>query len=405
METRARSSSSARFYEQHRDEFLDFGGAYDVQLAKPAMKAGFETAVAALASDPEEPPLFGPARFSDRHDTLRTPVGIETVALLGLGFALSVAGIVAVGLVLRAEQRTHEREVVTLRALGFTRARLGLTSVLRSLPLALGGALLAVGVAIALSGRYPVGIGRQVELDPGVQVDAAVLLVGAIVILVSTLGIAYLLGRSNRSRPDVRRGRATLAKLCAQVGAPVDVTVGANLAFEHGRGARSTPTRLAILGGAAALAVVTALVFLVGGIDHLYADRPAHGWPWDVAIGNTNFTLSDQTVATLTHDRRIHASTVARYGQAAVDDVQTELLAVDVKGTAPPELVSGRLPASDSEIALGRAPAPPHRRASRRLGRALDRGWRLRRRRTRERPRPHCRRRGARADLRREGRR
>ena len=130
----------------------------------------------------------------------------------------------------------------------------------------------------------------------------------------------------------------------AQVGAPVDVTVGANLTFEHGRGARSAPTRLAILGGAAALAVVTALVFLVGGIDHLYADRPAHGWPWDVAIGNTNFTLSDQTVATLTHDRRIRASTVARYGQAAVDDVQTELLAVDVKGTAPPELVSGRLP-------------------------------------------------------------
>ena len=116
--------------------------------------------------------MFGPARFSDRHDTLRTPVGIETVALLGLGFALSVAGIVAVVLVLRAEQRTHEREVVTLRALGFTRARLGLTSVLRSLPLVLGGALLTVGVAIALSGRYPVGIGRQVELDRGVQVDA-----------------------------------------------------------------------------------------------------------------------------------------------------------------------------------------------------------------------------------------
>ena len=149
-------------------------------------------------------------------------------------------------------------------------------------------------------------------------------------------------------------GRATLAKLSAQVGAPVDVTVGANLRVRaRPRAAGRHRPRLAILGGAAALAVVTALVFLVGGIDHLYADRPAHGWPWDVAIGNTNFTLSDQTVATLTHDRRIHTSTVARYGQAAVDDVQTELLAVDVKGTAPPELVSGRLPASDSEIALG----------------------------------------------------
>lgn len=346
---------SEDFYDAHHDEFLDFGKAYSIQLRDGlAGRTDFLDAVNAQLPKGVDRAVTAPVAGPGRRASFDAPVDLETSALLALGAGLAFVGAIAVALVLRAEQRAHEEDTPALRTLGLTKAQLGVVAVVRSLPVALGGALVALVVALALSGRYPIGIGRQIELDGGFQVNPAVLALGGLSIVAFTVGVSFLLGRPRPDRTPLPTSRLTMARWLAKVGAPTDLTLGTQLAFERGRGVRSVPARQAIIGGAAALTIVTALAVYVGGVGHLYSDREAHGWPWDAAIGNTNFPLSKSTVKQLSHDGRIRHLTRARYGDAKVNGRYTEFWAFDARGTAPPEVISGRLPETATEVALGR---------------------------------------------------
>jgi ABC-type lipoprotein release transport system permease subunit len=339
-----------RFYEEHRHEFLDFGSGYDIQLSDgPSGQAAFLAAVDELVADGGEVQVQ-PGRFEGRRDTLHTPVDLETTALLALGIGLAIGGVVAVALLLRAEQRAHDNDTAALRALGSTAPELGTTAAVRSLPVAIGGAALAALVAVALSGRYPIGVGLQLELDRGVDVNVAVVVGGAALLAVLVVGLGFLLGWPRRRRSPGPPAAGTVAGGMARAGAPADVCVGTHFAFDRSRTARSP--RLSILAGAATLVIMVTLAMLVGGIDRLYRVSAEHGWPWDVAIGNINFPLAPEARASLTDDPRIAAQTAALYGQATVGGVGVEILGVDEGGTAPPSVVSGRLPASAREIAV-----------------------------------------------------
>jgi hypothetical protein len=272
-----------------------------------------------------------------------------------LGIGLAAAGLAVTGILLRAEQRGLDGDTPALRTLGFTGRDLGAVAALRNVPVAIASTVLAVLVAIGLSGRYPVGIGRKIELDGGIRVDPLVLGVGALVLVVVLLVAAYLLGLPRSDRRALPSHRRTLARTLAAGGAPTDLTLATQLLFERGRGVRPVPSRVAIAAGAVAVAIMCAVGTYVAGIDHLYSDPGAHGWNWDVAMGNTNFRLSHATrVATRKDDRFTH-ETIAGYGNAAVDGKGVELLAIAAGGDAPPAIVRGRLPRTASEIALGRA--------------------------------------------------
>jgi putative ABC transport system permease protein len=352
-----------RFYEEHRHEFLDWGPGFDVQLENAsAGRSEFLAAVDRLTGG-EEPVFFQPGRFSERRNTLDTPVDLETTVLLALGLGLALAATVATALLLRAEQRAHDDDIATLRGLGCTASQLAAAAALRTVPVAVGGAALALGIAVAVSGSYPVGIGRQLELDRGLDVNVIVLLAGALVTTLFVVSLGFLFGRPGSPRVAARSSRRTLAGWLAGTGAPAEVSLGTHFAFDRGPRRRSVSPRQAIAGGAAALVIVTAVAMFVGGVDRLYNVSAEHGWPWDAAIGNVNFTLSQETLAELSEDPRLERQTPVRYGEAVVGGAPAEVLAVDAEGTAPPEIVSGRLPASAREIAVGP-----------RLLRRLDRG-------------------------------
>ena len=207
--------------------------------------------------------------------------------------------------------------------------------------------IVAVVVAVALSGWYPVGIGDQLELDPGLDLNVTVVLVGALVVLGLVLGLSFLLGWPRTRRSAGAAPRRSIATGLVPGGcAPADVYVGAHFAFDRGRGMRSISPRLSILAGALALGVVVALAMLVSGIDRLYRVPAEHGWPWDTAIGNVNFPLSAETRQQLADDPRLEGRPPrTRYGQAVVGGMPVEILAVEQAGTAPPQLVSGSSPA------------------------------------------------------------
>ncbi len=352
------------FYEAHHDEFLGFGAAYDVQLTEGA-RDEFVESVERTARRRGEPLVFARPRFQDRRTPLESPVALETNALLLLGVGIAIAGIVMIALLVRAERRAHEHDEPTLRTVGFTSRQLGMTAVLRTAPAALGGAVAATVLATVLSSQFPVGIGRQLELDGGAQLNAAVVGLGGVVALVVVSGFSYLFGRSALRRDHTAPTRPALAGRLAGVGAPTEVVIGTQLAFAGGNRAGARQSRAGIVGGAVALSIVVAVGIFLTGIDHLYSDPTARGWTWDAVIGNVNFPLSDATVERLSGDERIEAQTVARVCASMVGGEGAEVLAVRPEGTAPPVLASGRLPASASEIALGA-------RLARRLG--VERG-------------------------------
>jgi putative ABC transport system permease protein len=346
---------SFAFYLAHRHEFIDFGAAYEVQLVRPSDRAALVAAVQAAGKKTDPPPVFGPPSFTQRRSSIATPVSVESSLLLGLGIAVAIAGVVAVALLLRAEERSRSPDGEALHALGYTRVQLGAVAAARAAPFALLGAVAGLGVAVASSARYPVGIGREIELRRGAQVNVAVLggLVPAALLVV--VGGAFVFGRLADSGRRLRRPalRPSLSAWLARRGAPVEAVVGTQFAFERDDGSRSVSSRQAVAGGAIALAVIAALVIFVSGIGDLYGQPTAHGWPWDLVIGNTNFSLSTQAVQRIAADHRIAAYTVAKYGQASVDGKALGVLAIDPKGTAPPRVLTGRLPGSAHEIALG----------------------------------------------------
>ncbi|HTL84607.1 MAG TPA: FtsX-like permease family protein, partial [Acidimicrobiia bacterium] len=339
------------FYDQHHQEFWNFGLGYDVELGN-VDRTTFERKITDEFSGGDQPPSFGSPRFAQRHSALRTPVDLETIALLALGIAIALAGAVTVAVMLRAEQRAGRADHPTLEALGMTRSQLGAIAALRSMPVGLTAGVLTIVVGFALSRFTPIGIGRQLEPHPGFSADVAVLAAGGLAVVSLCVILAFALEYRRRGARVTRRPVHSSAWI-ARTGAPNDVVVGTHLAFERGRVGRSVPTRAAIIAATTALVVVTSAVVFRGSVDNLYASPSAHGWPWDVLIGNVNFKMKPDRRAKLAHDPRIVARTFAREGAARVEGREIDAIAYDAKGTAPPQMLSGRLPTTANEIALG----------------------------------------------------
>jgi hypothetical protein len=347
---------SDHWYESHRDAFLNFGGQYSLQLTEPPpSRKALASSIAATSPDAATRPILIPTEDQTHPASLTTPVRVETTALYALGIGLALAVAIATALILRTEQRIHENDTPVLQWLGCSARQLGAAAMLRTVPVAVAGAVLAAVTALLLSPRYPIGIGRQLERDPGFAVNVAVLGVGVLAVIVFVLGAAFLFGYPRRRREAGAHRHSATAAWLAGAGAPVELTLGAYLGFARGRNVRPVPARPALVGGTLLVAVMTGLALYGVGVDHAYGTRAGHGWRWDAAIGNVNFPLQHSTAAALAQDRHIRAQTAVGYGQVKVGGVSTEVLAYDPRGTAPPEVTSGRLPRAPDEIALGAA--------------------------------------------------
>jgi hypothetical protein len=345
---------SLGFWEQHHREFLDFGQSYLVKLADgPAGMPALAKALSGLAVPGAPPPGVLPANADSRRASFTTPVSLETTSLLALGIGLAVAAAATTVLLLRTEQRFHERDTPKLQALGFTPPQLVALAAVRTLPAAFLGGVVALAGAIALSNRFPIGIGRELELNPGWQVNVAVIAVGTIVTMAFVVGVSTPAARTSRRRTRATVPRFSVTRGFRRAGAPTEAALGAHLAFEGPRGRRSAATTQGLLGGVVALVVVGAVGMWVGGVDRLYDVPARHGWPWDVAIGNTNFKMLPATLSRLASDPRLAQQTQAAFGQVSLNGVSVEVFAFDGSGTAPPEVLSGRPPTTPDEIALG----------------------------------------------------
>jgi ABC-type lipoprotein release transport system permease subunit len=344
------------FWEQHHKSILQFGESFFIQLDDPRNEKTFLEDLAKVKAPPGPQGSAlrtDPPPFTEKRGSFKTPVELETNALLAIGVALALAGAVVLAFMLRADHRSVSRDDPTLRALGATRLELGYAALLRTAPVALVGAVGSLITAVALSNRFPIGVGRLLELDPGTRVNVTVLGIGTLALAALLLVCAFTFGYAGQRSDRHVRHRGRVAGWIANTGAPNELVLASHLAFGRSAETGARPTRAALVGGALALVVVVAAGMFVNGVDDLYSDPAAHGFAWDMAIGNVNFALREPQLSELRNDPDLPAKTFIEYGQAQIGGRSVEVMAFDERGTASPPVLAGRLPSTRSEIALG----------------------------------------------------
>jgi len=290
---------------------------------------------------------------------------IEAIALLAFGVLSAVAALVVLGQALSRQMTLDAVDHPTLAALGLSRWRLILVSLSRPAVIALGGALVAVVVALLASPFTPIGLARRAEPHPGFSADVAVVAIGFVGVVAIVIGWAAMSAwrRTARAgapideqappRPSALRGAAAVSSLGPTA------TTGIAMSLERGRRAMFGT---AVAGTLAAVAGVMAAVTFGASLHHLVATPADQGWTWDVLVGNPNSTPPEPD-AILDDARTKLASNPAVGAFAAgalpvgvsVNGQQATFIGLtDLQGSVFPPILRGRRPQGDGEVALGK---------------------------------------------------
>ncbi|HWC10968.1 MAG TPA: ABC transporter permease, partial [Acidimicrobiales bacterium] len=301
-------------------------------------------------------------------DTKRITNGtdLERTALLLFAAAVVRAGAVLVGQAVARTVYGLAEPARSLRAIGFTRSGLvaGLTVPL--LVTAATAAVTAFAVAVGLSPRFPVGLARKLEADPGAHVDWLVLGPGAALVALGSLagaGMAALRATSPRpGRDPVVTGLSPMRALRRV--SPLPAVIGAGLALERGRGDKALPVRPALVSAVAAVVGVVGAFGLLDGIDDALARRERSGQFWDADVLPDEEHPTAEVLETVMGDQQIREVSRIQLTDLEFDGHSVPIYALEpLKGTPSFTLLEGRRPAGAGEVVIGPATA-----------RALDRG-------------------------------
>jgi hypothetical protein len=286
---------------------------------------------------------------------------LERSGLLLFGAAVAVAGLVIVGQALIRSVQSGGGDVPTLVSVGFSRRQAAWAL---ALPHLLSGAVavvVTVVTAVALSPRFPIGLGRRVDPDVGLHLDLPVLAAGGgLVALALTGGVALAAWRAAIANPASERmrgpRRSAIVSALQRLGVPVPVSIGAGLALEPGRGQRALPTRPALVGACAGALGVMGAMTLAAGISDATSHAERFGSVWDVEVAWND--APDEAFRT-TVDRLANdpdATDVTRVARMTlpVGDVVLPFYSLDdLTGSTRFVVLDGREPERPGEVVLG----------------------------------------------------
>jgi len=305
----------------------------------------------------------------DAHATSRrvnTTLDVETTALLLLAAAILLGGGILVAQVLGRSASTIADDAGTLRALGMSRAHMGLATGLSHLIPAVVAAPIAFGVALLASPRFPVGLGRRIDPDVGYHVDWTVIGPGMALVVVLVLVASVLIGRGPR---DGRLRRLGAAKSPGTVRrwAPVAIGLGTTMAFETGQGRRRIPVVPALLAAVVAVTGVVASLTIDHGITTALHHPELAGVTWDTTVtpanrAQTGRNISPELARRLTEAKGVRATAVVDRDVINVGNVGAPAFSVrPIAGASTTPitftLISGRAPRGLGEVAIGPATA------------------------------------------------
>lgn len=285
----------------------------------------------------------------------------ESIALAVFGAIAGLAALVIGTQMAGRQLRLRAAELGTLRALGAGPAMTmadGLIAVLASV---LAGALLALGVAIALSPFAPLGPVRPVYPGRGIALDWTVLGGGmAFLLVVLSLAAWSLAYRQAPHRAEARLSRrperpSVLAGAAASWGLSAPAVTGIRLALEPGTARSSVPVRSAIIGAALGVFVVVATVTFGASLNSLVSHPALYGWNWDyeVTAAQHNPMPGAQVTRLLDHDRSVASWSPVYFITAEMDGQPVAGLAQPARASVAPPVLSGHAvdgPARSSSV-------------------------------------------------------
>ncbi len=227
--------------------------------------------------------LFAVNRTDVIRNQVRQAIAPEVIALSAFGAIAGLAMLVLAGQGLAQLAGRRAPDSVVLRALGATRGQAALAAGLPGAVSVLGGTVLAVAGAIALSPLAPVGPVRHFDPSRGIAADPLVLGAGAAAGCLLLLGVLAVLAiRVAGQRGGWHRARSSaLAGAAAAAGLPAALVIGTRNALEPGR---SVPVRSALIGAIAAVTAVVSAVVFNASLAGLASHPARYGWNWDTVI-------------------------------------------------------------------------------------------------------------------------
>ena len=273
----------------------------------------------------------------------------EAIALVAFGAIAAAAGLLVAGQAIGRQLRTGREDLDILRALGAGPGMTtsdGLVGVVGAIVI---GALVAAGVAIALSPLGPIGPVRDVDPSPGIAVDWTVLGGGLVVFDRrprrarggSRISQRTTSGRSSRSatyRADFgdrarRRG----------LGAAGTGSGGIRFALEAGRGRTAVPVRSAMAGTALAVVLVVATLTFGNSLASLVSRPALYGWDWSYALESTDGygPIPPQGQTMLDNDPDVAASAGVYFATVDIDGQAVPAIFGSTHAALAPPILSG----------------------------------------------------------------
>jgi ABC-type antimicrobial peptide transport system permease subunit len=288
------------------------------------------------------------------------PVSIA-IGIFGLLAALAalLVGSQVIGRIIRR----NADDAAALRALGAGPLAVMADSLFCTVGAIVVGALLADGVAVALSPLFPIGPVRTVYPYRGVNMDWTVLGLGFLFLALGLSAVAVMLASRSaphRVRPLAVIGDRWLTWTRAVATLPASATLGIRSALGLDSGpSRGAPVRSALLGTVVAVTVIVTSLTFASSLHALVARPSLYGWNWNYALLSGFSGAEDlpaaQTAALLNRDPSVAHWAGASFEDAALDGQRVPVLAMRPGAAVTPSMLSGHAIASSSEVVLGRS--------------------------------------------------
>ncbi len=293
------------FYEQTRDTIGSFAGSIlRVRTEHGADDIPRVSAAARSLFGKQE--AFNVATVAVEGATAQHAIDVTVIALLVAAAVAALAALVGIGIALSREISLADVDQLTLWALGLGPRHRAAAAGSVGVPVAIGGALLAVVGAILASPLFPIGIARKAEPQTGIHVDGLVLAAGFVVLVVVVLAMGLVDGmRTARAarQASAARGPTAAARAVADLRIAPTARIGMQFALDRGHGRRPHPVRSSLVGATFGVLVVVAVLVFGASLDHVIDSPKAYGWTWDLVASDTEAT--QESVACSPVDTRL----------------------------------------------------------------------------------------------------
>jgi hypothetical protein len=291
-------------------------------------------------------------------DYLASPqdaIDVQSSSLLVFAVVTGLAGAVATAQAVSRQIGATGNRSAILADLGMTRRARAAAVALPVLGAAVVGAVIAIGLALVASDRFPFAEVRRIEPDPGRRFDA-ILLVGGLLLVVLVTGAAFW-SAWRRAARRVEPGRSRVSATTTWVegtGAPPSVVAGTRLALSGGPSRTTVPLRSAMVGALLGVTGVLAAGVFGSSLDALVDDPSRWGFNWSATGTALDPTTIEDDVLGLAEEEGIDAIALYRVGLGILDGDEVTMHSLQLpQGRIEHTVLDGDQPEAADEIALG----------------------------------------------------